>query len=46
MNIESGLQVMADKYPKHFADFMSEEDDCVTADVFLQCCLFGDIIYG
>lgn len=45
-NIQSGLQVMAAKYPKWFAEFICEDSDCVTADVFLQCCLFGDIIYG
>jgi hypothetical protein len=41
-----GLQVMATKYPRHFADVMTENDDAVTADVFMQCALFGEIIYG
>lgn len=44
--IERGLAVMAEKYPKHFADFVAENDDAETADVFLQCCLFGEIVYG
>jgi hypothetical protein len=44
--IEKGLQVFAEKYPKHFADMMAENDDATTGDVFLQCCIFGDAIYG
>lgn len=44
--IRSGLQIMATKYPRHYADMISENDDADTADVFLQCCLFGEIVYG
>lgn len=43
---ERGLQVMAEKYPRHFSDMMRDEDDACTGDVFLQCCLFGELIYG
>ena len=49
LNIETmkkGLQLMATKYPHHFADFVKENDDAITGDVFLQLCLFDDIIYG
>lgn len=45
-SIEEGLKVMAEKYPRHFADFMTEHDDAITGDVFLQCCLFGEVVYG
>ena len=41
-----GLQVMAEKYPRHFADFHAENDDAETGDVFLQCCLFGELVYS
>jgi len=41
-----GLQLMAEKYPRHFADFIEENDDADTGDVFLQLCCFGDIIFG
>lgn len=44
--IEKGFQVMAEKYPKHFGNFMAEEEDGDTGDVFLQCCLFGELIFG
>jgi len=45
-SIGDGLNVMATHYPRHFADFLNEASDAITADVFLQCCLFGELIYG
>lgn len=44
--IQKGLHVMAKDYPQHFADFYSGDYDAVTSDCFLQCCLFGEVIYG
>lgn len=44
--IATGLRVMADKYPWHFANFINDNYDAETGDVFVQCCVFGDIIYG
>lgn len=44
--IAKGLQIMAEKHPKHWADFMAENDDAITGDVFLQCALLGEVIYG
>jgi hypothetical protein len=45
--IDRGLQVMSDQYPEHFSDAVSESNmDAGTADVFLQCCLFGEVVYG
>ncbi len=44
--INEGLQVFATKYPKHYQDFVAEKYDAYTSDVFLQCCIFGDCIYG
>lgn len=45
-DIQKGLNVMANKYASHFGDFVSENDDSITADVFLQCVVLGDVIYG
>ncbi len=45
-SIQKGCQVMADSYPKHWADFLMENDDATTSDTFLQCCLFGKLVYG
>lgn len=44
--IEKGLEVFATKYPRHFGDWLAENDDATTGDVFLQCCLFGEVVYG
>jgi len=44
--IKKGLNIFAEKCPTHFADFIAENDDAETGDCFLQCCLFGDVIYS
>jgi len=44
--IYDGLQRMAKQYPRHFADMISENGDATTADVFIQCCVLGEITYG
>ena len=44
--IQRGLAVMATKYGKHFGDMMAQTGDATTSDVFVQCCLFGEIVFG
>lgn len=44
--LKRGLKVMALDFPKHFLDILTENDDSDTADVLLQCSLFGEVIYG
>ena len=44
--IEGGLQLMAEKRPKVFADILADKIDADTGDIFLQYCLFGEVIYG
>lgn len=41
-----GLHVMSEKYPRHFTNFRTGDYDAITSDVFFQCCVFGEIIYG
>lgn len=41
-----GLQVMAEKYPRHFGNLISDNDDAETGDVLLQCSVLGEIVYG
>ena len=41
-----GLVDMATKYPGHMQKLLTDEFDAETGDVFIQCCVFGDIIYG
>jgi hypothetical protein len=44
--IVKGLELMAEKYPKHYSDFLTENDDAITGDVFLQLAVYGDVIFG
>ncbi len=44
--IEKGLRVLNEKYPHHMKDLMEENDDGITSDSLLQCCLFGEVVYG
>lgn len=41
-----GLEIMATEAPRFFAYLLNGEDDSDSADAFLQCALFGKIIYG
>lgn len=41
-----GTQIMAEKYPRHFADIMNETGDANTADLWMQCILFGEETYA
>lgn len=44
--MEGGLQTMANKYPEHMKNLLNDSWDAETADVFVQCSLFGEIVYG
>ena len=45
-SLDTSLSLMIEKYPWHFANIIKEDDDCETADVFLQLAVLGDIVYG
>lgn len=45
-NIQAGLEYLAAKYPDRIAEIVNESGDAETADVFLQACLFKDVVYG
>jgi len=44
--IKRGLEIMAKDYPRHFRDFIEDNEDAETGDVFLQCCIHGEIVFG
>lgn len=44
--IKRGCDVMSTKFPRHWANFIAENEDADTGDAFVQCCLFGDLVYG
>ena len=43
--ITAGLEVLAVKYPHHFADLVKDNADAETGDALLQCAAFGEIEY-
>jgi len=45
ISVERGLAVMAKVAPYQFSKLLNSEDDATTADVLLQCCVFGELIY-
>ncbi len=44
--IKRGLQLLADKFPQYWSDFMQDNEDADAGDAFLQLALFGNIIFG
>ena len=44
--LDKGWIVFRDECARHYADVMCDSADAITGDVFLQCCLFGKIIFG
>ena len=44
--LETGLTDLKDKYPKHFADLLANNEDAETADVLLQVIALGEVVYG
>jgi hypothetical protein len=45
-SMKKGLEIMAEKYDWHYRNFINDDADAETGDVFLQCSLLGDIIFG
>lgn len=43
---KKAFEIFAQKYESHFADLISGNTDANTGDVFLQCLVFGEVIYG
>lgn len=44
--IVSGLSLMATKCPTAFGNWLADNEDADTGDVFLQLCLFGEVVFG
>lgn len=44
--LQKGLVAFALKCPSHFGDLIAENDDAITHDCYIQCVLFGDVVYG
>lgn len=44
--IRRGLALMANQFPTAFKDLVEDNADAETADIFMQCALLGDVVYG
>lgn len=44
-SIKNGWQLFSHNR-KHFADFLDNNTDAITADVWFQCCSLGEVVYG
>ena len=45
-SIQNGLNLMANKQPKHFYNMIDDNYDAETADVFFQFVALGELTYG
>ena len=45
-SIQNGLNLMANKQPKHFFNMINDDYDAQTADVFFQYVALGELVYG
>lgn len=45
-DVKGGLEFMLRNHVRHFADMVAENGDAITADVFIQCVLFKEVVYG
>lgn len=43
--LKAGAKVMRDKYPRNYLDIIEGNDDSETGDIFLQCAMYGELIY-
>lgn len=41
-----GMKVLRQDYSKHYRDVIEDNADAITGDVYLQCCLFGEVVFG
>lgn len=45
-SIEEGEEKMYADHPQHFGDILCENNDAITADVWFQYCVMGELIFG
>lgn len=47
-SVIKGKKILATNpdYSRYYCDVVNENDDAETGDIFLQLCLFGEVIYG
>lgn len=44
--IKEAIVLMRTKHNRHYRDWVGRNDDAETSDVFLQLCLFKEVVFG
>jgi hypothetical protein len=44
--LRDGMALLAQKWPHHVADLLTNRGDATTGDVILQAAILGDLVYG
>ncbi len=44
--LKTGIAAMAKHSPKQFGKWLANEWDAETGDIYIQCCLFGEVLFG
>lgn len=44
--VAHGLAILSQANPSVFTRIITQEGDALDADAFMQCCVFGKIVYG
>lgn len=44
--VQQGFPIFIKECKRHFGEFLCEHDDAETFDCFIQCIIFGKLIYG
>lgn len=45
-SLQRGARIFAKEAPRHFALWLEESEDADSGDIFLQCCLFGKVVFS
>lgn len=45
-SIKKGERIMLEKYNKHYMDIINEGDDAITADIWFQLAVMGEVTFG
>ena len=43
---QRGLDVLCKEYPLRALEILEGNDDVVTADIYIQCCVYGKVVYS
>lgn len=42
---QRGLDILSKEFPLRALEILESQEDVVTADIYIQCCVYGECIY-